>query len=179
MHLDLPRTSLMTLTAAMRPWAIACLVIALPLCGDASAVAALMGARHFHSNAAVAKAEVAVAVTDMRAPLKPARRPLFVHAATVTAAHPHAHAHNDLQRHHHEVVSPNTVFVDVSTSAGAARAELDESSSKASASFLTLFFLPQASWPNSAVALTSPWVEAPRWSLQSAQPLALRRPPKA
>jgi hypothetical protein len=142
MHLDLPSTSLMTLTAAMRRWAIACLVIALPLCGDASAVAALMGARHFHSNAAVAKAEVAVAVTDMRAPLKPARRPLFVHAATVTAAHPHAHAHahNDLQRHHHEVVSPNTFFVDVSTSAGAARAELDASSSKASASFLTLFF---------------------------------------
>jgi hypothetical protein len=161
----------------MRRWVIACLIITLPLCGGASAVAALMGARHFHSNAAVANSEVAVAVTDMRAALKHARRPLFVHAAPVSISE--AHAHDDLQRHHHEVGSPNTVFVDVSTSAEAARAELDASSAIAGASLLPLVFLIQVSWPDSAVALTSPWVEASRWSLQTAEPRALRRPPKA
>jgi hypothetical protein len=165
------------MTAFFRRWVIAMMIIALPLCGGASAVAALMGARHFHANAVVAKAESAVAVSDVRTALQPARRPLFVHAAVgATAAE---HAHHELQRHHHDVDTPNVVFVDVSTTAEAARAELDASSAKAGASLLPLVFLTQASWPDGAVAQPSPWVEASRWSLQTAEPRALRRPPKA
>jgi hypothetical protein len=159
----------------MRSWVIACLIVALPLCGGASAVSALMGARHFHSSAVVAKVEVVAAVSDVLHAIKPASRPLFVHAAAVTAEH----AHNDLQRHHHHDPSANAVFVDVSTSAEAARAELDASSSKAGASLLPLVFLTQAFWPDGAVALPSPWVEASRWSLQTAEPRTLRRPPRA
>ena len=132
-----------------------------------------MGARHFHANALVAKAEFAVAVSDVRHAIKPARKPLFVHAAADSE-----HAHDDLQRHHHDVRSPNAVFVNVSTLAEAARAELDASSSKAGASLLPLVYLTQASWPDGAVAVASPWVEASRWSLQTAEPRTLRRPPR-
>jgi len=167
----------MTVTATLRHWVIVCLVIALPVCAGASAVAGLLGARHFHSSAQGDKPAALVTETSF----KPSRRAVFSHVESATAHR----AHDDLQRHHHDALDAqdadgtHAVALDVAASAQAVQAESDASAAKAGASLLPLLCLTDRLETDAGEAPRSPWGEASRWWPQTADPRMLRRPPKA
>ena len=176
------------ITAILRRWVFVCLIFALPLCGFASAIDALLGAQHFHLTRSVLAMEVdappaAAAIFEPEDSLfQPARKPLFAHTAAADAeqAQAHAHAHDSIQRHRHDhsVADSSVVALDGGTTYDAARAELDTASAKAGASLLPLLGWTHALGLSDANAAHSPWGEAPRWSVQSAELRASERPPK-
>ena len=174
------------ISAALRRWALVCLMVTLPLCGFASAVTALLGAQHFHLTDSVsARVSALEQTTSGAAPValqvreawfQPARKPLFTHTAAVQATHAHA----SIQRHHHDHPSDDisVLTLDGGTSYDAARAELDTASTKAGAGLLPLLGWTSESNFSDANTAHSPWGEALRWSAQTADVRALERPPK-
>ncbi len=97
MHRSSTDCSFLTASAAaqIHRWAVVCLLLALPFCGFASAVTALLGAQHFHATAAAAVFENPAVLTADAVVLRPARRPLFAHASSHAISHntPHATSH--------------------------------------------------------------------------------------
>ena len=170
------------ITATLRRWVLVCLMVTLPLCGFASAMTALLGAQHVHATRSVSarQAQVAPAAASTlwfdEAAFQPTRKPLFAHTAGAQAAH----AHDSIQRHHHDDPRSNSsvLSLDGGTSYDAARAELNSATTKAAASLLPLLGWTAESALSDANTAHSPWGEAPRWSVQSAELRAAERPPK-
>ena len=175
MRRNSPHPGLISATAALQRWVIAFLLVALPLCGGASAIAALMGARHFHAGTSPMQVNVGESTSQQTSVMPPARRFVFVHAVTAASDH----QHDDLQRHHHDAANRSSVVsLDVSAVAEAARSELDASSAKTGASLSAWCGLPALVGIGVCETASPPRGEGALWSLQTADSRALRRPPK-
>ncbi len=168
----------MSVSAQVRHCVILCLLVALPWCGFASALAGLLGASHFHADSTTRTTRTSVASALLQLeniPFKALYRPLFSHKAAPASEH----AHDDVQRHRHDAADSNVLALEAGGVADAARAELDTSAGKAAASLLPLFCFTDVPVLVDSAALHSPWGGAFGWSLQTAEVRALRRPPRA
>jgi hypothetical protein len=169
-------------SAVLRRWFIGCVVIALVVCGWASTLAQIQGARHFHQSPSVIVSAVIPAsnVPEFSAStffgklFQAPSRSIFVHAQPTVQGH----SHGEAQRHHHDAPDSSAVALDAVSSFDAARSELNASAAKASSLL----------WQSAAMAMQpllaaqgdshSPWCETPLWALKTSELRSLRRPPK-
>ena len=89
----------------VRRWVVWCLIFALPICGESSTIAAMLGARHFHamkSAHALASPSHAVLVD-------------FRRGDQVAQALSASHDHSWLRRHHHAAADDSVMALDAVT----------------------------------------------------------------
>jgi hypothetical protein len=170
------------LSAVLRRWIIGCVVIALVVCGWASTLAQIQGARHFHHSPSVI---VSAVIPTSNVPefsasaffgkvFQAPSRSIFVHAQPGVQGY----SHDEAQRHHHDAPDSSAVALDAVSSFDAARSELNTSAAKASSLLWQSPALAMQPLLAAEGASHSPWCETPLWALKTSELRSLRRPPK-